>query len=525
MTQQILANRIMIVDDQGSNTSLLEKLLKKHGYAQLKSLNDPRQVIATFQEWQPDLILLDLMMPHMSGFDLLEALKPLIPQDDYLPVLVLTADITLETKQRALSSGAADFLTKPFDAIEVVLRIKNILQTRALHKQLQSQNAILEEKVRERTAELQRQFQNLAALHRIDQAITSSLDLSITLNIALDELARQLGVDAAVILRLTPHSLTLDYAAGRGFHRNTLRHTHLRLGEGYAGRAALERQLVHVPDLRGRKTDFLRAPQFAAEGFVAYYAVPLIVKANVLGVLEVFHRSPLAADEEWVQFLETFAGQMAIALENAALFDGLQRSNADLVIAYDSTLEGWSRAMDLRDKETEGHSRRVAEMTLRLADAIGMSGEELVHVRRGALLHDMGKLGVPDSILLKPGQLTDEEWVIMRQHPTFAYEMLAPIPYLRPALDIPYCHHEKWDGSGYPRGLKGEEIPLAARLFAVVDVWDALRSDRPYRQGWPVDKVFEHIGSLAGIHFDPQAAELFLQMMEDEVRVQAPKAG
>jgi HD-GYP domain-containing protein (c-di-GMP phosphodiesterase class II) len=137
-------------------------------------------------------------------------------------------------------------------------------------------------------------------------------------------------------------------------------------------------------------------------------------------------------------------------------------------------------------------------------------------VRRGALLHDIGKMGIPDAILLKPDKLTDEEWAIMRQHPTLAYDMLSPIAYLRPALDIPYCHHEKWEGAGYPRGLKGEQIPLAARLFAVVDVWDALRSDRPYRPGWPEDKVREHIRALAGTHFDPEAVELFFKVLNED---------
>jgi putative nucleotidyltransferase with HDIG domain len=173
------------------------------------------------------------------------------------------------------------------------------------------------------------------------------------------------------------------------------------------------------------------------------------------------------------------------------------------------------RALDLRDKETEGHTQRVTELTLKLARAAGMTEEELVHVRRGALLHDIGKMGVPDHILLKPGKLTDEEWVEMRKHPVFAYELLSPIAYLRPALDIPYCHHEKWDGTGYPRGLKGEQIPLAARLFAVADVWDALRSDRPYRQSWPKEKVIEHIKSLSGTHLDPKSVELFLSMMHE----------
>jgi len=191
----------------------------------------------------------------------------------------------------------------------------------------------------------------------------------------------------------------------------------------------------------------------------------------------------------------------------------LQRSNIQLSLAHDATIEGWSRALELRDRETQGHTQRVTDLTVRLARAAGMSEEELAHVRRGALLHDIGKMGIPDAILLKPDTLTEEEWVVMRQHPTQAYELLSPIAYLRPALAIPYCHHEKWDGSGYPRGLKGEEIPLAARLFAVVDVWDALRSDRPYRPAWPDDKALEYIRSQAGKHFDPQAVELFLRVL------------
>jgi putative nucleotidyltransferase with HDIG domain len=185
-------------------------------------------------------------------------------------------------------------------------------------------------------------------------------------------------------------------------------------------------------------------------------------------------------------------------------------SKNELSIAYDETIEGWSRALDLRDKETEGHTQRVTETTIKLARLFGLNEEEIIQVRRGALLHDIGKMGVPDGILLKPGPLTDDEWVIMRQHPQFAFDMLSPIYYLKSALDIPYCHREKWDGSGYPRGLEGEEIPLEARIFAVVDVWDALTSDRPYRPAWPEKKVLEHIQSQTGTHFDPQVVEVCL---------------
>ena len=191
----------------------------------------------------------------------------------------------------------------------------------------------------------------------------------------------------------------------------------------------------------------------------------------------------------------------------------LQEAHTQLLAAYEATIEGWSHAMDLRDHETEGHSQRVTDLTVKLAQAYGMNDEEIHHIKRGALLHDMGKIGVPDAILHKPDKLTDEEWKIMRKHPQFAYDMLYPIEYLRPALDIPYCHHEKWDGTGYPRQLKNTEIPLAARLFAIVDVWDAVTSDRPYRPAWSKEKALAHIREQSGKHFDPEVVEAFFKLV------------
>ena len=192
----------------------------------------------------------------------------------------------------------------------------------------------------------------------------------------------------------------------------------------------------------------------------------------------------------------------------------LQEANAQLLAAYEATIAGWSRALDLRDRDTEGHSRRVTQLTEKLARALGMTEEEIMHLRRGALLHDMGKIGIPDAILHKPDQLTDEEWIIMRKHPQLAYDMLDSVEYLCPALEIPLNHHEKWDGTGYPRGLSGEEIPLSARLFAVVDVWDALTSDRPYRKAWSEEEALNYIREQSGKHFDPQVVELFFRVIE-----------
>jgi PAS domain S-box-containing protein/putative nucleotidyltransferase with HDIG domain len=359
--------------------------------------------------------------------------------------------------------------------------------------------------------QIRRQLERLAALRTVDAAINASLDLRVTLMVILDELMAQLNVDAADIYLLNPKSPTLRFAAGRGFRTINQKDAFLPLNRGYAGRAALEQRMMIGAKPIEQEDDPARRETLRAEGFITCIAAPLIAKGQVKGVLEVFHRAPLEMDSDSASYLETMAGQAAIAIDNAVLFEDLQRSNLELTLAYDATIEGWSRALDLRDRETEGHTQRVTEATLRLAHRIGIPEEDLVHARRGCLLHDIGKMAIPDSILLKPGELTDAEREIIRQHPTIAFEMLSPVSFLRPTLDIPYCHHERWDGSGYPRGLKGEQIPLAARIFAVVDIWDALRSDRPYRSSWPDSQVRSYLASMEGRYFDPDILRTFME--------------
>ncbi|MHB8113919.1 MAG: GAF domain-containing protein, partial [Bellilinea sp.] len=255
-----------------------------------------------------------------------------------------------------------------------------------------------------------RHLQNIQALHKIDQAIAGSLDLNLTLNVVLEQVKTQLNVDAAAVLLLDPHTQKLEFTVGLGFRSKTIERSRLRLGEGLGGRVALERRTVSVTNLLENNTPLIRTSFFANEGFVTYFGTPLIAKGQVNGVLEVFHHTPFAPDENWLELFKILAEQTAIAVDNASLFTELKHSNAQLFAAYDSTIEGWSHALDLRDKETEGHTQRVTEMTLKLARAAGITEAELVHVRRGALLHDIGKMGVPDHILLKPDKLTDEEW-------------------------------------------------------------------------------------------------------------------
>jgi HD-GYP domain-containing protein (c-di-GMP phosphodiesterase class II) len=362
----------------------------------------------------------------------------------------------------------------------------------------------------------QLRLKRLAGLHSIDMAITSSLEQRLILDLLLDQVTTQLQADGADILLFHVDSSRLEYSGGKGRSGNNPKRPAVRMGDGIVGRIPIDRNTIQLPDLTAVQDAGVKAlVNNLIEPLGAYFAAPLIAKGQVKGVLEVFKSEPFTPDGEWLRFVETLATQIAIAIDNAELFESLQITNNELKLAYDATIEGWSRALDQRDHETQGHSERVTALTMELARRIGIPKDQLDSIRRGVLLHDIGKMAIPDAILLKADKLTDEEWTIMRNHPVYAYNLLSPIPYLRASLDIPYAHHEHWDGSGYPRGLAGEAIPLAARMFSVVDVWDALTSDRPYREAWSEERVKDYILSLSGIQFDPKIVELFMQLMND----------
>lgn len=357
--------------------------------------------------------------------------------------------------------------------------------------------------------QLQHQLKRLASLRAVQMSIMSNLNLSATLQTLLEQVTAQLSVDAAAILLIDPTTQDLQFQATRGFRTPNLKNARIKRGEGYAGLVVQERNLISSTNLTNLQERNQYLPLLSEDNFVTFHGVPLLVKGTVIGVLEVLHRSILVPTEDWVEYLNAFAAQAALAIDNITLVNEQQSANRKLIEAYDATILGWSRTLEMRDQETEGHAQRVAQLTLDLARTLGLSDFDSIY--RGALLHDIGKVGIPDSILLKPSNLTIDEWEIMRRHPFYAFELLSPIEFLRPSLDIPYCHHERWDGSGYPRGLKGEQIPLAARIFAVVDVWDSLTQKRPYRPAWSIEKARDYLQQNAGILFDARVVEAFLR--------------
>jgi len=386
---------------------------------------------------------------------------------------------------------------------------------------LTEMNRTLEREIADRRKAEQKigeQLERQRALTAVEGAITSSLDLSLTLNVFIEQVMGQLRTDAAAVLLYDPAQQELTFAAERGFRSNRIKKVTVRAGQSLAGTVIERREHLILRDLETEDAGLLMPNGYSfksgflarEEGFRAYVGVPLLVKGEVKGLIEIFHRRPFAPDAEWLDFLEALSHQAAIAIDNAGMYEQLQRSHKEIVLAYEMTIEGWARALDIRDNETYGHSRRVTNLTVQVAQAMGINDGHLTNIRRGALLHDIGKLGVPDSILLKPGKLTDEEMAIMRRHPLIAYDILSPIPFLRDSLDIPYLHHEKWDGSGYPKGISGEAIPMPSRIFAIIDVWDALLSDRPYRTAWNEDRVIEYLKAERGRHFDPEIVDVFL---------------
>lgn len=362
---------------------------------------------------------------------------------------------------------------------------------------------------------LQEQIRRLGALRTVDMAIAGSMDVRVTLGVLLDQVLAQLEVDAAAIFYWEPGAQEFRFGLGRGSIPPAVEHSASGIGEGKRSQSASERHTVLVANLAVEPDTSPLTKALHGEQFSGYGVTPLIAKGALRGVLEVYTHAPLHPSTDWVSYLEALAGQAAIAIDSTKLFEDLQHQNTELALAYDATLEGWAGALELRDQATEGHTRRATELTAKIARAMGIADEELINIRRGALLHDIGKMAIPDDILRKPGALTEEETEVMQRHPELVVQFIRAIPYLRHAIDIPYCHHEKWDGTGYPRKLKGQDIPIGARIFALVDIWDAVRSDRVYRTAWPQAQAREYIRSLAGTHLDPLVVDTFFSVIDD----------
>ncbi|MCM2315788.1 MAG: HD domain-containing protein [Thermoanaerobaculia bacterium] len=362
--------------------------------------------------------------------------------------------------------------------------------------------------------------EDLAALLRVSSMLASTLDLPSIMQTAITSACELMDLETGAIYLLDGSTLVLQATAPPTppdfpdmYRRAPLQdHPHI-------ARCLIGRDPIFVEDSSKETMSPAEAGICEARGLRSILYVPLVVDAVSAGA---FIMGSIGRAKEMgktdVDLCRTLAHQISLAINNAQLHDSLLDANTHLARAYDETLAGWALALEMRDHETRGHSDRVERLTMQLAAEMGIPREQWDHVRRGTLLHDIGKMGVPDAILQKPGPLTDDEWAIMRTHPQKAREMLGSIDFLAPALDIPYCHHERWDGTGYPRGLAGDAIPLAARIFSVVDVYDALTSDRHYRPGWSRQQALDYIRQETGLQFDPRVVEAFFSLIGEAER-------
>lgn len=444
--------RVLIVEDNPSDADLMLRRLNKDGYLiDWHRVDDEENYLAAL-EHTPDLILSDWSLPEFSG---LRALQIVHDRELDIPFVIVSGSIGEEAAVHAMHIGAADYILKD--------RPERLGQ--AIH------NALEQKRLRDE----RRQAEQLLLLQ------------SAALNAAANAIA--IAASDGKIEWINPAFTTLT-----GYEQEeAVGKTIGELADGNLHDPVLDREM--------------RAAM--AEGKIWRGEKVNRRKDGTLYVEELTITPVVDSGGETCKFV-TIAQDISERKRSEQM---LREASEELRLAYDATLQGWSSALELRERETAGHAHRVVKATLRLARALGVEEDQLVHIQRGALLHDIGKMGIPDHILLKPGPLDEEEWVIMRQHPVYAYDMLAPIPYLTPALDIPLYHHERWDGRGYPSGLSGEGIPLAARIFAVVDVWDALAHDRPYRPAWSAEETIEYIRKQSGTHFDPRVVNAFIELM------------
>ncbi len=451
---------ILVIEDEDPHAELSQRAFEERGaQIQIQRARLLTEARAKIRERSPSLIIADWRLPDGESMELLpDHLDPLA-----IPVILMTSYGNERIAVEALKSGALDYVVK---SPESMLDMPHLAERAIAQWAARSEHIRMQKALRESEA----QFRLLAEN-------------------ASDMIAR-VGVNGEVLYVSPACETILGYLPEELVGTRSFDYFRKEDGEAIlslfsGGRRDITHTITH--EARRKDGDYVW--------------------------LESITRAVFAPETNAILEIQTASRDIT---ERKRAEKALQEAHHDLQEAYEKTIEGWVRALDLRDRETEGHTQRVTELTLKAAERLDFSPEELTHIRRGALLHDMGKMAIPDEILQKPGPLDELEWTKMRQHPQYAYDMLSRISYLRPALVIPWHHHERWDGSGYPRGLRGEEIPLEARLFSIVDVWDALCSDRPYRKKLPQAEVIRYLHEKAGHLFDPKLVEVFLSVVENE---------
>lgn len=494
--------KIFVIDDEKIICQFLQDSLSSQGYM-VDTAQSSREALKKIEKEFFDVVIIDIRMPDMTGIKVLEKVKKLSSQTI---VIIITAFASVETAQEAIRLGAYDYITKPFRKGEIDFAMKRAMKAQRLiaaneklDEELRWLNIQLENKIAERT-------QKLATIYQIDKEISSTLELDNVLKIVVNRTIQALNSEIISILLIDDEEKLIIKQA-IGLSDKIIKETRLNLGEGISGWVAKNREAMLVENIE-------EDSRFARENNERYYtrsliSVPLIFEGKVLGIINANNkRSREGYTKDDLNFLKGIASQAAIAISNA-------KSHADLQSSYINSICAITNALEAKDPYSYGHSSNVTDYTRLIAEDLSLSSLEKESIINAALLHDVGKIGISDAILLKPGKLTSAEWEIIRSHPLRGKEILEPLSFLEEALPSIYHHHERYDGQGYPDGLKGKEIPLGARILTVTDSYDAMNSDRPYRKRLSEEKCIAELNKSAGSQFDPQIVEVFLRILKD----------
>lgn len=497
--------KILVIDDEEIICRLLEDSLSDQGYT-VTTVRSGSEALKKIEKESFDVVITDIRMPEITGIKILEEVKKINSQT---MVIVMTGFASVETAQEAIRLGAYDYVTKPFEKGEIDFAVKRAMEARRLimaneklNQDLRKFNVQLENKVTERA-------QKLATIYRIGKEISSTLELSEVLRIIVNRTIHVLDSEIISILLIdNKGELTIKRAIG--LSDKIVKETRLKLGERISGWVAKNGEAILIKDIE-------QDPRFVKENHERYYnhsliSSPLIFEGKVLGVINVNNKkSREAYTDDDLNFLEGIASQAAIAIRNAQL-------HADLRASYIDTICAITNALEARDPYSYGHSSNVTDYARSIAEELGLSSSEKENLIHAGLLHDVGKISISDAILLKPEKLTQAEWEIVKEHPRKGKEILEPLSFLKEAVPIVCHHHERYDGQGYPDGLRGEEIPLGARILAVADSYDAMSSDRPYRKRLSEEECIAELERASGKQLDPRIVEAFLRVLEKKAK-------
>jgi putative nucleotidyltransferase with HDIG domain len=498
------ADRILVVDDNEVFSDLLCQVLSEEGYTPDRA-STAEDALERMRDVPYHLLLVDLKLPGMSGIELLREVRSRSPETD---VVTITSYASMETAVEAIRLGAFDYLLKPLDELEIVTQVVN----RALEKRrMTRENDRLNREVQLKNASLEHYVKRLSALNSIGQGLHSILDFRELLSFFIRAVAVQLEAERASLLLFEKNSDELVIMASVGIDEDLAQKVRIRKGEGIAGWVAERGEALLVENIdRDRRFEKRRERSYGTDSFISaplVLSVPIQFQNRTLGVINVNNKvgGGVFTDED-LEFVTNLASQAAVAAAHALMFQDLEATRFEAIMAL-------AEAIEFKDASTGRHSDRLLTLAVRVADRMGLTAKQKDHLRYAAVLHDIGKIGVPEHILQKPASLSNEEYAIIKEHPRLGAQILRKISFLEDVAQVIFTHHEWYDGTGYPSGIAGEDIPIVSRIVAIMDAYDAMISDRPYRKALGHESAITQLRAFAGRQFDPQVVEVFLSVL------------